>query len=84
MRDAALAQVGAAVYEYSGAKDVVANCISDFELLGCAKGAVEVGSWFVSVGAAADGAEIAADAGAHFLEGAATSAEGRSLVAEGA
>ncbi|MEV0074617.1 MULTISPECIES: hypothetical protein [unclassified Amycolatopsis] len=59
------------------------NCISDFELLGCAKGAVEVGSWFVPVGAAAHGAEIAAEAGAHLLEGAAA-AEGRTIVATGA
>ncbi|MGW4490337.1 RHS repeat domain-containing protein [Amycolatopsis sp. NPDC004368] len=75
--------VGEDIYEYSGAKDVVDNCISDFELLGCAKGAVEVGSWFIPVGAAAHGAEIAAEAGGHLLEGAVTT-EGRSIVAKGA
>jgi hypothetical protein len=47
---------------------VVDGCFRDPDLVGCLKGAVEVGAWFVPGGAAARGTELALAGGAHFLE----------------
>lgn len=76
-----LAKVGEALYEYSGAKDVVDGCFRDPDVLGCLKGAAEVGIFFVPGGAEARGVELAVVGGEHLAE-AGVEAEGRAAEEE--
>ncbi|SFO06979.1 intein C-terminal splicing region/RHS repeat-associated core domain-containing protein [Amycolatopsis rubida] len=64
-----LKKAGEAVYEFSGAKDLVDGCFRDPAVVGCIKGVLEVGAWFVPGGAAARGTELAVSGGAHLIEG---------------
>ncbi|WP_406642538.1 Hint domain-containing protein [Amycolatopsis sp. WGS_07] len=57
------------MYEFSGAKDLVDGCFRDPAVVGCIKGVLEVGVWFVPGGAAARGTELAVSGGAHLIEG---------------
>ncbi|WP_409183710.1 RHS repeat-associated core domain-containing protein [Amycolatopsis sp. VS8301801F10] len=74
----ALSDIGEGLYEVSGLQDVVDGCFRDPAVVGCIKGVLEVGVWFVPGGAAARGTELAVSGGAHLIEGE-VGAEGRAV-----